>query len=288
MKAPLIALFLAVGALAAEAQVTVGGGSWGGTGGGGGYGVGWGSWSGYGGGYGTVGYGGWGWGGGRGYCGGWGYGGWGYGGGSMVVVGDGYGLYYSGPVYGWGWGGGGSAVAPGVAAADPTPGWGPWGGSAFGPYRRSWMRPVSSYSPPPPLREKAPEGPVPTGAVDEGRRRFRLGDYRGALDTFRGAVVANGSDGAAEAHFALGLAVTGDHKNADKALRSALGHGFAGKLDVASMAKDERERAKLAVQLGKAPEAALAAAWALAGLGKPERLDALTAKDADAKKLAGK
>lgn len=283
MKAVLVASFLAVGALSAEAQVGVGvsGGSWGSSGSG--WGIGWGgggsSWGGSWGGGWSCGPG-YGWGGGSlGY--GYGYG-WGYGG-SYIVAGDGYGLYYSGPVYGWS--GGGSAVAPGVAAADPTPGWGPWG--AYGPYRRAWTAPVPSYSIPPRAAARAPEAALPAGALEEGRRRFRLADYRGALDGFREAVVADGSDGAAEAHFALALAATGDHRNADKALRSALGHGFAGKVDVASMAKDERERGKLAAALLRSPETSLASAWALSALGRPERLDALSAKDADAKRLAG-
>ena len=275
MRTVLAASFLALSALAAEAQVGAGvsGGSWGSSGSG--WGIGWGNGgSSYWGGSWHAGSG-IGWGGGYGYGYGWGYGG------SFAVAGDGYGLYYSGPAYGWS--GGGSAVAPGVAAADPTPGWGPWG--AYGPYRRAWMPPVTSYSIPPRAAARAPEPPLPRSALDEGRRRFRLADYKGALDGFREAVVADGKDGAAEAHFALGLAVSGDHKNADKALRSALSHGYAGGIDVASLAKDEKERAKLASQLLKAPESALAASWALAGLGRAERLDALSAKDAQLKKL---
>lgn len=124
--------------------------------------------------------------------------------------------------------------------------------------------------------------------IGEGRKRFKAADYRGALDAFRAAVIADTEDGAAQAHFALGLILVGDGRNSDKALRSAVGAGFAGPLDTKGMCKDEKETLRVVEVLGKVTgDGELAAAWALFTLGEPASLRRLAAKDEVARKLLG-
>jgi tetratricopeptide (TPR) repeat protein len=122
--------------------------------------------------------------------------------------------------------------------------------------------------------------------IEVGRARFKSGDYTGALDDFRSAVVADTSNPAAQAHFAVALAVAGDFKNADKALRSAADRAPFGKVDFSGLFANEKERAKVTAMLGKVSgDGALSAAYALAVMGDPAALKKLAEKDPAAKKL---
>jgi hypothetical protein len=187
----------------------------------------------------------------------------GYGGGSGFY-GGGYGLYGSGAYLGFG--------------GDP----------GYAPYGYAAPRPAPGYAPAPP----APAGGVSDRAhefaaakeVEEGRRRFRWGDYRGALDAFRSAVTSDPACGLAYLYFAAALSVAGDGRNADKALRSGLEKGPAAKATLEF--RDEKERQRVAGLLGKVSgEGALAAAYALSLTGDAERLRKLAEKDPAAKKL---
>lgn len=198
--------------------------------------------------------------GGSGYCGGW------------------------GAIPGWWYGGGGyyhTAVAPGVAAGM----WHPGGPSVAGyePYGPGLGPSYAGYGPAPyapvvvrPERvaERSPEN-VAAAAVDAGRRRVRAGDYKGAVDAIRTAVVAEGDVAAHEAWFAVALVLAGEPRPADKALRAALKHGFKGGLDLSL--RDAKEAARAAGVL--AQTGGEAAAYALARLGRPEALKALAEKD---------
>lgn len=122
--------------------------------------------------------------------------------------------------------------------------------------------------------------------IEEGRKRVKAGDYRGALDAFRAAVIADTEDDLAQAYFALGLILIGDGRNSDKALRSAVQAGFSGPLEVKGLWKDERERTRVLEVLGRiVGEGELTAAWTLFLLGEPVFLKRLAAKDAIARKL---
>ena len=195
------------------------------------------------------------------------------------------------PGYGWG------------PSAYGYPGWGYWGGEGWGYSGPSyglyggWARrtptyifrpaPNSAYYPGPASSSK----PVSDGTgidrdLEAGRRLFRLGDYRSALDAFRAAVTASSDHPSALAHFALALIVSGDGRNADKALRKAAGSPASSQVAAAGLVKDERERQRLTALLSRiGGEGALSAAWVLAQLGDPSRLNALGAKDPDALKL---
>ena len=196
--------------------------------------------------------------------GGYGYGGYGYGG---------YGGYYT------------SAVAPGVVAGA----YHPWGaGYGYGypgyTYYSGPVRPILDYYPGVPRSERVPERSpenVTTALIDQARKRIRVGDYRGAVDDVRSAVVADPAGGASEAWFAVALAIAGDVRNADKALRSALGHGFKGRLEI--QLRDKKEAARVEAALGK--QGGEAAAYALSLLGQPEKLGKLAEKDAALKPL---
>ena len=72
--------------------------------------------------------------------------------------------------------------------------------------------------PPPPPTPKAES----QGALIDGRARWRAGDFSGALASFKKAVAEDLSSGPPRLHMALALLATGDLKNADKALASAL------------------------------------------------------------------
>jgi hypothetical protein len=186
-----------------------------------------------------------------------GYGG--YGSGAYLGGYGGYSSYYSGDPYGYG---GGYATPPPAPAANPAP--------------------------PPMLRsggvaDRAHEH-ASAKEIEEGRRRFRGGDYRGALDGFRSAVTADASNGLAHLYFAALLAMGGDGKNAEKALRSGLEKGIAGKATLEF--RDDKERQRIAGLLGKiAGEGSLAAAYALSLAGDLERLKKLAEKDPAARKL---
>ncbi len=191
-----------------------------------------------------------------------GYGGYGYGFPDTYVPGS---YYTGGGLYSYG-------TPPGL-----------YGGRAF--VRRT---PVNDFYPGPLRAGPAPEKGAEYASareIEEGRRRFRAGDYRGALDEFRAAVAAHTESPLAQAHFALALAVTGDHKNADKSLRGAADHVLGGKVDLKAMFRDDKERARVQGLLAKAPDGSLTAAWALSLLGDADRLKKLAEKDVAAKNL---
>src|SRR5579862_2474158 len=64
---------------------------------------------------------------------------------------------------------------------------GPWWGE--GTHRRSTPPAAGAAGPVAPTVDRAPMGTA-SREIEEGRRRFRTGDYRNALDAFRSAVVA--------------------------------------------------------------------------------------------------
>ena len=117
------------------------------------------------------------------------------------------------------------------------------------PYRSPYsMPPVADYTP------MAPRGPGVSDRMNEyasskeievGRIRFKMGDYKGAVDDFRSAVVADTSSAAAQAYFAVALAVMGDYKNADKALRAAADRAPFGKVDFSNLFVNEKELASV-------------------------------------------
>jgi hypothetical protein len=216
--------------------------------------------------------------------------------------GYGCGYGYGGYGYGSGYGYPGYSGTYGGATYAYTPygGWGygygpytPYGyGSAYGGGYHYGRVPRMDYSPT--LPAPAPHGVsdrthelVADKNIEEGRRRFRAGDYRGALDSFRSALTTDLANGSAQAWFALALAVTGDGKNADKALRGAAPLA-PFKVDLKDAFKDERERTRVMALLARMTgDGALTAAWAQSLAGDPARLKAMAEKDPVAKKLLG-
>lgn len=203
-----------------------------------------------------------------------GYTGWG-GYGTGFYGGYGYGLYsgygYDGPmVYGYGgypYRGGGSTWRPGASA------------DAAGPaVRRAG-----------PVADRMPEF-TSAREIEEGRRRMKLGDYKGAVDQFRSAVVSNTESALAQAWFAVALAIAGEGKNADKALRAAEASGIPlDRITLADAFPDDKERARVAALLSKAgPEGAFAAAFALSIAGDASKLKQLAEKDPAAARLLPK
>ncbi len=226
--------------------------------------------------------------------------------------------YYSG--YGFGYGSGfgySSGFAPGFVGSfgggtlafgtrhylPYGPGWSRYGtGFAWrwpqgsysyysGPVYPYYYAPytVMDYAPP---RAIVAGGPAPNPAlavareIEEGRGKFKAGDYRGAVDAFRAAVVADISSASSQAWFALGLAAAGDFRNADKALRAAAGGAPFGEIDLKDLFKDGRERDRVLGVLGRVSgDGALAAAWVRMLAGDPAPLRKLAEKDGDAKKL---
>lgn len=193
---------------------------------------------------------------------------------------------YGGYAYGYGFPGTyvpGSYYAGGGLYSYGTPP-GLYGGRGF--VRRT---PVSDYYPGPlragPVTERGSEF-ASAREIEEGKRRFRAADYRGAVDEFRAAVTAHTENPLAQAYFGLALAVAGDHKNADKALRGAAEHVGTGKIDFKAMFRDDKERSRVQGALSKAPDGSLGAAWALSLLGEPDRLKKLAEKDVAARNLS--
>jgi hypothetical protein len=196
------------------------------------------------------------------------------------------GSYYNYGYGGYGYGYGGtyrSAVGPGVVAGA----YHPWGagysygypGSSYS-YYSGPVRPVMDYYPGVPRSERSPEN-VTSLLLDQARKRIRMGDYRGAVDDVRSAVVADPAGGRSEAWFALALAIAGEGRVADKALRAALGHGFKGRLEL--QLRDKKEEARIAAALLKADGEATA--YALSLLGQPEKLEKLAEKNTALKPL---
>lgn len=213
--------------------------------------------------------------------------------------------YYSSPYsyyspFGYGYGstvsygglGGWSYGYPGYSYGSPYAGgvyYNYWNGP-LGPTYRGYVRPAMIDTSPPPLRPRGVADRmhefVASKELQEGKRRFRLGDYGGALGQFREAVASDTSSGLAQAHFALALAATGDYRNADKALRAAAGLGPLGTLPLKEFFRDDKEKTRFFAGLAKAgKDGALVAAWARFLIGEEEALRQLAPKDPAAKKL---
>jgi hypothetical protein len=194
------------------------------------------------------------------------------------AFGYGYGYpVYSGPGYYSGYGLYSYGTPPGL-----------YGGYPRGPYRRA---PAGDYYPgplrPAGVADRAHEY-ASAKEIEEGRRRFKLGDYRGAVEEFRSAVIAHTDNPVAQAWFAIALALTGDGRNADKALRAAAGRAPFAAPDLKGLFRDERERSRAMALLGKlSGEGALTAAYVESLAGNPDRLKQMAEKDASAKKLLG-
>jgi len=126
--------------------------------------------------------------------------------------------------------------------------------------------------------------------IEEGRRRFRIGDYRGALDSFRSAVVATTDSPVAQAWVGVSLIAVGEGRNADKALRSAVAGGLAPEaVSLDGLFHDDKERVRIIVALAKVgADGSLAAAYALSLSGEPARLQRLAKKDPVARLLLPK
>ena len=97
----------------------------------------------------------------------------------------------------------------------------------------------------------------------------------------RRAVLEAGEVGSHEAWFAVALALAGEPRAADKALRAALKHGFKGPLEAAP--QDPKEATRAVAALASTPGEA--AAYALSLLGHPEALKALAEQDPSLKPL---
>jgi hypothetical protein len=126
--------------------------------------------------------------------------------------------------------------------------------------------------------------------IEAGRACLKSGDYRGAVDQFRSAVAAHTENPLAQAWFAVALAITGDLKNADKALRAAAATGFPlDRVTLADAFHDDKERVKVIVALAKASgDGSLAVAFALSQAGEGAVLKKLAEKDSVAKSLLPK
>jgi hypothetical protein len=213
----------------------------------------------------------------------------------IITIGGGHYGYGYGYGYG-GWFGGprpclpysyGGASAYGFSYASPFGGYTYYSGPVTPP-GYAWYR-CSDYAPPPVIVPR-PAEPTPVSVsareIEEGRRLFKAADYKGAVDAFREAVVADVDNASAQAWFALALAVTGDYRNADKALRAAAERAPFGKVDLKDLFRDAKERARILDILAKgAGEGTLTGAWVRALEGDPAGLKQRAEKDAAARKL---
>jgi hypothetical protein len=126
--------------------------------------------------------------------------------------------------------------------------------------------------------------------IEEGRRRLKTGDYRSSLDQFRASFAAHPENALVQAWFAVALAISGDGRNADKALKSAVADGVdPEKMSLADVFHDDKERAKVTAALGRTgADGGLSAAFALSLAGDSARLKQLAEKDPVARKLLPK
>lgn len=120
----------------------------------------------------------------------------------------------------------------------------------------------------------------------EGLRRLKSADYGGAVAAFRSAIVESEGNPQLTAFFSLSLILSGDGKNADKALRAAVGAGFRERLDLLLLLKDEKEGARVRRAMEGVSGAGLfAAAWVEFLGGAPDRLKRLAETDRVAEQL---
>jgi hypothetical protein len=222
---------------------------------------------------------------GTGYSGGYGYGyGCGYGGAwwtggcrpGFITGYPGFGTIWGGCGGYYGYGSGYGGYYPGYGEGDPYYGH-PYYGTAAA---------AGPRSAPAPAVDRTPQGTA-LREIEEGRRRFRSGDYRAALDSFRSAVVATPDYPVAQAWFAVSLIAAGDGRNADKAIRAAAAGGLSpGALSLDGLFRDEKERVRMIVALAKTgSDGSLAAAYALFLAGEPARLKQMAEKDPGARRL---
>ena len=190
-------------------------------------------------------------------------------------------LYTNGPsIYGYG--------------SGPYSYMGGYGG--VGTYRPgTFSRPSASADAAGPLTRTAPVSDRVTEfaaarEIEEGRRRLKTGDYRSAVDQFRASVAAHPESAIAQAWFAVALSISGDGRNADKALKAAVADGLdVEKMSLADAFLDDKERAKVTAALAKTgAEGGLSAAFALSLAGDPAKLKQLAEKDPVARKLLPK
>jgi hypothetical protein len=125
----------------------------------------------------------------------------------------------------------------------------------------SFARPRSTWSDWPYYaagRDAAPPAPTTPkaeseAAISEGRARWKAGDTAGALASFKKAVAEDLKSGTARLYMALALLATGDPKNADKALVSALdlirGREEVAALTIDGLFRNPKERAKFEAKL---------------------------------------
>ena len=208
---------------------------------------------------------------------------------------SGYGGWWSGcrpgfiggyPGFGGWWGGTGGGYYGGYYGAG-YPYAGPWGEEGY--YGHHSPPAASAAGPIAPAVDRSPQA-TSAREIEEGRRRFRTADYRGALDSFRAAVVATTESPVAQAWFAVSLISVGEGRNADKAIRAAASGGVSpGALSLDGLFRDEKERVRVIVALAKVgSEGGLAAAYALSLAGEPIRLKQLAEKDPTARLLLPK
>lgn len=190
------------------------------------------------------------------------------------------------PGFGTLWGGTGGYYGYGYG------GYSPGYGAGEGYFSRSSHGTATAAGPLGPSPAGIDRTPQGTSAreIEEGRRRFRGGDYRGALDSFRSAVVATPDSPVAQAWFGVSLVAVGEGRNADKAIRAAATGGLApGVLSLDGIFRDEKERVRIIVMLAKVgSEGGLAAAYALSLAGEPVRLKQLSETDPAARLLLPK
>lgn len=225
----------------------------------------------------------------------WGYGGYGYGygygGWGPSFYGGGYypGYFWTdGPSY---YSYGGSTYYSGPVIGSPGAYYAGYGNG----YRGGWGRPYAAADAAGPVARTGPAAdriPEFTSArqIEEGRRRLKLGDYRGAVDLFRAALTEQTDSPVAQGWFAVALAVAGDGRNADKALRAAVAGGLtADRITLEDGFRDEKEKGKIAAALAKlGPDGALAAGFALERMGDAAKLKQLAEKDPVARRLLPK
>jgi len=204
-----------------------------------------------------------------------------------MIYGSGYGYAGQGGPFAYSYGG------P-AYYSDPYGGGYYYGGGGYR-YRGAFSRPYAATEVAGPVNRTGPVAdrlPEFNSAreIEEGRRRLKSGDYKGAVDDFRSAVAAHTESPLAQAWFAVALVIAGDGRNADKALRAAAAAGLpSDKLSLADAFHDEKERVRVIVALARITgEGGLAAAYALDRLGEPVRLKQLAEKDPAARQLLPK
>jgi hypothetical protein len=151
--------------------------------------------------------------------------------------------------------------AEGRAYTDWNNGWS--GGYGYGggwPYVSTGGRDVA----PPAETPKA----TSESALIEGRLRWRGNDVAGALACFKKAVADDLTSAAARLHMALALVATGDLKNADKALESALPlsrmREALADLNIEELFRNPKAREKFEARLAPASDGTGAVSVALA------------------------